>query len=75
MAKYLEKPITKFNGNGSRCDWCVGFIVFSSLLQGFIDTYVQGAIENELSHIQIHHSSFKAEREAVIWMVHLILIG
>jgi len=41
--------------------WALLF--FLGFTGGFIDTYVSSAIENELSHIQLHHPKFMDEKE------------
>jgi len=41
--------------------WALAFVL--SFSAGFINTYINSAIENEISHIQIHHPKFLDERE------------
>lgn len=41
--------------------WALVFVI--AFTAGFIDSYVNGAIENEISHIQLHHPDFKEEKE------------
>jgi len=41
--------------------WALTFML--SFYEGFIDVYVQSAIENDLSHIQMHNPKFKDEKE------------
>ncbi len=41
--------------------WALIFIL--SFTAGFINSYISGAIENEISHIQLHHPKFMDEKE------------
>lgn len=41
--------------------WALIFIL--SFTGGFIDSYINGAIENEISHIQLHQPQFMEEKE------------
>lgn len=41
----------------------VALVFYLGFTTGFINTYVQSAIENELSHLQIHHPDYRAEKE------------
>ena len=41
--------------------WALIFLL--SFNSGFINAYVESAIENELSHLQVHHPDFRDEQE------------
>ena len=42
--------------------WSLSFML--AFFAGFIEAYVSSAIENDLSHIQLHHPDFKKDKEA-----------
>jgi ABC-type lipoprotein release transport system permease subunit len=41
--------------------WSLSFML--AFFAGFIEAYVRSAIENDLSHIQLHHPDFKKDKE------------
>lgn len=43
--------------------WALIFLL--SFTAGFINAYINSAIENELSHLQLHHPDFKEDQEVV----------
>ncbi|KAA3632765.1 MAG: ABC transporter permease [Bacteroidetes bacterium] len=46
--------------------WSVIFL--ASMAAGMMDSYVDNAINNEISHIQIHHPEFTKEKEAKFFL-------
>lgn len=41
----------------------VALVFYLGFTTGFVNTYIQSAIEQELSHLQIHHPNYQAEKE------------
>jgi putative ABC transport system permease protein len=46
--------------------WSVIFL--ASVAAGMMDSYVESAIDNEISHIQIHHPEFTREKESKYYL-------
>ena len=46
--------------------WSIVFL--SSMMYGMIDGYVDNAINNEVSHIQIHHKGFPKDKESKFYI-------
>ncbi|BDS13827.1 ABC transporter permease [Aureispira anguillae] len=58
-----RNKIRSFTVMGSVIVGVWALIFFLAFTAGFIDSYINGAIENEISHLQLHNPDFKEEKE------------